>query len=157
MNSPCTAVMFAVEPFVTCLSEMERLLPGHYAEIATDPIPLEIDFDKYLQLEQLGMLLTITARVEGLLVGYYLSIVVPHINHKSSLTGHPAMLYLMKPYRNGFALMRMVKAVEDALTARGAQRMFSGVVLTHDFGPLLERMGFLPVERMYSKMLGVAQ
>jgi len=133
------------------------LCPRHWEEIALNKatIPLEPDWGRYQQLADLQMLETTTARNEaGDIVGYLIYIVAPHLHYKSSTTAMSDVLFLAPEYRRGTLGLKLLSRAEDRLCERGVQRVIQNVKLHNDWGAILERMGYAPIERIYSKMLG---
>lgn len=87
------------------------------------------------------------------MVGYQVYIVTPHLHYKSSLTALSDVLYLAPEHRQGTTGIRLMKAAEEALVKRGVQKVVQNVKLKNDWGLILERMGYSPIERIYAKML----
>ena len=57
-------ITYQVEKFNDCYDEAKPMLHAHYLEICTDIEikPLDADLDKYLAMEEAGMLRIVTAR-----------------------------------------------------------------------------------------------
>ena len=79
---------YQVETVSEVIDEMETLNLLHWKEIAThkDIKKLNPDYDKYYTLESLGMLRIFTARYDGTLVGYFISLLSTQLQH-SELIG----------------------------------------------------------------------
>ena len=128
------------------------LYPDHWKEIALDhdAIKLDPDYDRYRSMADAGVILLITARDEGRLVGYHISMIHPHLHYRKSLTCFTDIFYLCPAYRVGMVGYKMLKFFRDEAKARGVQKIYMGTKLAHDIGPLLLRLGFNPIERLYS-------
>jgi GNAT superfamily N-acetyltransferase len=63
------------------------------------------------------------------------------------------VLYLAPEYRKGTTGIRLMKTAEEELVKLGVQRIVQNVKLTNDWGSILERMGYKPFERIYTKVL----
>lgn len=146
---------FAIEPYSKAILEMAELYPEHWEEIALnrDVIKLEPDYERYLLLEDNGMLHVVTARCEGKLVGYHVFIIMKHLHYRSSLTATSDITYLKPQYRKGFNGVKFLRFAFDSLKGKGVQRVYTNCKLHHDFGRVLERLGFIEVERIYTKVL----
>ena len=75
----------------------------HWQEIALDKdtILLEPDVDSFIEMEQRGALQIVTARDDGRLIGYHVTIVRNHLHYKSSLSGYVDMYFIHPDYRKG--------------------------------------------------------
>jgi hypothetical protein len=62
-------------------------------------------------------------------------------------------VFILKNYRKGTIAARMFKFAETTLKEKGVTKMHINVKLANDFGSLLERLGYVPIERIYEKML----
>lgn len=145
-------VEFAVESWSGALPEMRRLFDDHWQEIALnkDAIPLDIDYELYARLERDHELHLVTARDDGWLVGYHLSVIRPHPHYRSTLHCMTDVFYLRPAYRSGMTGYKLLKAARDSVQARGVKKMLMGTKMAIDIDPLLKRLGFTPIERVYS-------
>jgi GNAT superfamily N-acetyltransferase len=145
-------VIYAVEDYLAVLPELRGLYPAHWAEIALDhdAIKLDPDYESYERMANAGILHLVTARNDGELVGYHLSMIHPHLHYRASLTCFTDVFYLKPEYRQGMIGYRLLKTFRDSAKARGVQKIYMGTKLARDIGPLLARLGFTPIERLYS-------
>lgn len=143
---------FAVEDYLDVLPELMEIYPEHWAEIALDKeaIKLDPDYPAYERMARAGILHVVTARVRGALVGYHLSMIHPHLHYRQSMTAFTDIFYLRKPYRAGMTGYKMLKFFRDSVRERGVQKVYMGTKLALDLGPLLARLGFKPIERLYT-------
>ena len=127
----------------------------HWREIALnhDEVPLDIDWARYADLHEKGALHVVTARREGRLIGYHIAIITTHLHYRSTLHGITDVYYIVPECRHGVTGMRLFQAVERELKARGVRKLFTATKLHLDQGPLFERMGYRPVERLYAKLI----
>lgn len=148
-------ITFQVESATALIEEIRPLLQAHYEEIARhrDKIALNPDYSRYEEMDRQGLLHAVTVRDEGRLVGYYISFVVPHLHYMDHLMALNDIVFISKPYRKGFTAIRMFKFAEASLRARGVSKTHINIKLAHDFGPVLERIGFVEIERIYEKIL----
>ncbi len=142
---------YAIESFEACIPEFNNIAKIHYEEIAAhqDAFPLDLDYDRYISLEHAGILLFITVRIDGTLVGYYMAMVMPHLHCRSSLTAFTDYFYLLPTYRHGNAGIGLLRFTIHTVRDMGVQQLFAACKLTHDLDPLMTRLGFTEIERVY--------
>jgi GNAT superfamily N-acetyltransferase len=147
---------FAVETFMDIVPEIEVLAELHYKEIAKhqDKIKLNPDYDKYSSLEQAGILHTVTARKDGVLIGYVVSLVDTHLHYKDLYYAMNDVLFIHPDYRGTGVAYRMLKYSEEKLKEIGADLIMFHVKCDHDFKPLCDKLGYNRVEYNYSKYIG---
>lgn len=148
-------VTFQEESLREVALEVQSLLREHWEEIALnkDVIKLDPDWEKYEQLAEGGILRILTARADGKLVGYYVSVVTPHLHYRGSLTAFGDIFYLKKEYREGLIGYRMLKANDKMLKGHGVQRILAMEKLHQPLGQLWKRLGYTHVENVYSKVI----
>ena len=149
-------VTFRREPISALWVELWPLLVAHWEEIATWPdIRLDPDTDAYEAMDTAGMLRTYTARDEqqGTLVGYASYVVRTHLHYQQSKQAVQDVLFLRADYRHGKTGQRFLEHADAALAAEGVQVVYQHVKTAHNFGPLLERIGYEHVENVYAKRL----
>lgn len=144
------------EPFAPFLEEVKPLLPLHWEELALnkDKVPLSPQYDEYLRRDALGMVLVVTLREAGELVGYFVGFVAPGLHYSTCLTLHLDIFWLKPEHRGKMGGVKLFHAVEAEAKRRGVQRLFVGSKchLPADF--LFERLGYEKVEHVFSKMIG---
>ncbi len=146
---------YAVERWHDLKAEMLPLLDRHWREIALNhaQVPLDIDMGRYDTLDAQGVLRILTVRRVGLLIGYHVAIVSTHLHYKSTLHGITDVYYIAPEARHGVTGMRMFQAVESDLRGLGVRKLVTATKIHFDQGPLFERLGYTPVERLYTKMI----
>lgn len=144
------------ESFTDRLAELKPLLPIHWEELALnkDSVPLDPQFDIYIEREARGEVIFTTLRSAGELVGYFIGFIAPGLHYKTCLTCTMDIFYLRKELRGMGGGKILFSAVETELKRRGVQRWFVGSKLHKDVGKFFESIGFAPVETYYSMMLG---
>jgi hypothetical protein len=147
---------FQQEPLTPAFwHEVQPLLSAHWVEIATHPdITLDPIREKYESLQASDLLRIYTARDRnGNLIGYAVYIVGPHLHYRDSLCASQDVLFVAKHARHGSMGTRLITYADNALWADGVQNVFQHVKVDHDFGRLLERLGYTQVEKIYAKRL----
>ncbi len=145
-----------IESFEHQLSELQALLPHHYAELALnqDSVPLDPQYQVYIERERAGALLFVTLRDAGELVGYFIGFIAPGLHYQTCLTCTMDIFFVRADKRTGSAGIRLFRFVEAELRRRGVQRWFMGSKIHADASALFRRIGAVPVETYYSKWLG---
>lgn len=145
-----------VESFERRLPELKPLLPLHYQELALDKdkVPLDPQYDLYVERERLGQVLFVTLRQAGELIGYFIGFIAPGLHYKTCLTCTPDIFYVHPEHRGNKAGFILFDAVEKELRRRGVQRWFVGAKVHFDASWMFERLGFERVEVTYSKWIG---
>lgn len=152
---------FQSEKLTHLADEIRPLIELHWCENADnrDKVPLEPDWDGYRRLEDRGALEFLAVRSKGKLVGYYSSFVLCHPHYRTTLFSFVDMYYLLPEYRNAANGIRIFDEYEKEMRVRmlaeGRKKMvlIGRARLKHNAGPLLERLGWKPVEMAYSKLI----
>jgi len=149
-------ITFHLESFEERLAELQALLPLHYAELALnqDKVPLEPQYNVYIERERRGELIFVVAREEGAMIGYFIGFIAPGLHYKTCLTCTMDIFYVHPDKRTGTAGLKLFRFVEVELKRRGVQRWFMGSKVQADASALFERVGASKVEVYYSKWLG---
>lgn len=145
-----------VEPFPAFLDEVKPLLPRHWEELALhkDRVPLDPQYETYLERDRAGAVLVMTVREDALLVGYFVGFVTPGLHYQTCLTLTMDIFWVAPEARGAGVGYDLFREVEKEARRRGVQRMFVGSKLHKDASWLFERLGYEEVERYYSQWLG---
>lgn len=147
---------YSLEELTNALAgEALPLFRDHHNEVTAFPdIKLDPDYDQYKIFSASGMLRCYTARENGTLVGYAFFFVRAAPHYKGSIQAVADILYLAPALRKGFAGPRFIRWCDDQLRAEGVQVVYQNTTVQgKDFGPVLLRMGYKPLEFMYAKRL----
>lgn len=164
-------VIFRQEPLTeTFIGEISPLLRDHWREIAHYPdIPLEPDYGVYRALAEAGMLRIYTVREPAAmldvttgqeadygvarLTGYAVFILRRAPHYKSSLEATQDILYLAPALRGRTIGAQFIRWCDGRLRGDGVQVVIHHVKRAHNFGPMLERMGYEATDLLYRKRL----
>lgn len=148
-------ITYQAERWDQYFPDAEKLWPLHWAEIALDQdsIKLDVDTDAYRELDQKKLLLIVTARDDGKLIGYHKSFIKPHIHYRTSVTAYVDIFYIHPDYRKGMTAVKMFRAVEVEMRKIGVQKIYTGAKVHFDLSPLFKRLGYRHIENVYSKLL----
>lgn len=149
-------ITYHIESFEERLEELKILLPEHYKELALnqDKVPLDPQYNIYIERERQGGLLFVTLRDAGELVGYFIGFIAPGLHYKTCLTCTMDIFYVRKDKRKGRAGIKLFQFVMKELKRRGVQRWFVGSKMHADASSLFKYMKFEPCETYYTMWLG---
>jgi GNAT superfamily N-acetyltransferase len=156
MNSSTVTIQVEPPEALSSGEEGMTLFREHWEEIALyrDDIPLDPFISGYLALAAKDLLLVITARRDGILVGYSVFFLHPyHPHYKSCPYAMNDVLFVTKRERGGTLGMRLIKSSEVFLREKGYRRIFWHVKVQHDFGPLLKRLGYAAEDVVWGKLM----
>lgn len=145
-----------VESLTERLPELIPLFPLHFEELALnkDKVPLDPQYNVYLERDRRGEVLFVALREAGELVGYFVGFIAPGLHYRTCLTCTMDIFYVHPDKRGGRAGIKLFKFVEQELKRRGVQRWFVGSKCHKDASWLFEHLEFQKVEVYYSKWLG---
>jgi len=149
-------ITYQEEKLEACLEEMKPLLEEHWEEIALhkEYVKLNPDYDKYLLLDSLDLLHVLTARESGVLIGYFISFIQPHMHYKQCKVAANDILFVSKKYRKGSVGYKLFKKAEQSLKELGVDIIIIAAKVKNDFKPLMDKLGFERFEYNYSKYIG---
>ena len=142
--------------------ELPPLFKKHHAELAVDPVraPLDVDWDRYFDLDLVAALQIITVRDGAVLVGYVFNIISQHLHKKSTRWCTVDMYWLDPGYRVGLIGYRLFVENEKFLKLAGVQKVVVGEKLhfhnDHErkVNVLFKRLGYVPEDLYYGKWIG---
>lgn len=148
---------FGVERFRDIMHDLPPLFYAHWKEVAIDQdkVALDPDFDRYIELDKMGLLAIQTARLNGRLAGYFFTLVLPHLHYASLCAGLTDIYYLDHRARSGWGYPRFFRYVMDDLAKRGVKKHWTMTKCHLDprLGEIWERMGYRRTETVYTRML----
>ena len=134
--------------------EIRWLLQDHWREVGHyQDIPLCPDWTHYENAHRAGILYIFTARDSATwnLVGYAVFFVRPNPHYKTSWQAAQDILFIHPDYRGQGG--RFIAWCDAQLAAELVQAVYHHVKVAHNFGPLLERMGYELVDLVYARRL----
>ena len=148
-------IEFKLENLANVKREAEPLLQQHWEEIALnkDIIKLNPDWKAYGELDRVNALRVFTARKDGKLVGYFVVIVSKALHYADHLFANNDIIFLTKPARKGLTGVKLIRFAIDSLKAEGITKLHINTKAHQPFDPILERLGFEEIERVYSLVL----
>jgi hypothetical protein len=149
-------ITYQQEFLLSVEDECKPLLEEHWNEIANNKhvIKLNPDWEAYHYLEQQGALNIFTARDNGKLVGYFVTIKRANIHYKDHIFAANDIIFINKNYRKGFTGIRLIKFAEKVLKEDGVSVLVINTKTHKPFDQLLLWLNYKHIENVYSKLLG---
>lgn len=142
---------YQAEAFAYAMDEMRPLIEQHYLEIAHyQDIALDPHWHFYCTSPAVRLF---TARDDGRLVGYAIFFVSQNKHYMQSMQAVQDILFVHPDHRGGLAGARLIRFCDAQLRDVGCQVVYQHVKSAHNFGPLLERLGYELVDLIYAKRL----
>ncbi len=149
-------ITYQVEQPLLIRSDLEPLLKAHWHEVEVfqKEAPLDPNWDLYQKLQDADMLHMVTARDNGLLIGYFLYFLLPNLHHRSILMAEGDIFYIANTYRKSTIALRLLRLAEKNLKNLGVN-IISNKVKSHtrNAGNLFKCQGFRKIEEVYVKGL----
>lgn len=145
---------YALERMDAVIEEIKPLLQAHYEEIAKyKDIPLEPDWELYKKVDELGIMKIFTSRKEddNSLIGYGIYFVKPHLHYTTCLLAQQDILFISPNHRGSG--MKFIMWCDEQLKTMGVNLVIHHVKATHNFGPMLERIGYELMDYIYSRRI----
>jgi L-amino acid N-acyltransferase YncA len=149
-------VRFAVERWLDFYWDARWLFPLNYEELALnkDKITLDVNADKFKELDEKEILHIVAARTDGKVVGYHISALVPHMHYESAgLMAYTDVYFLHPDYRRGGTGAKMLMEVERTLRQRGIRKFYMSTKAHMDHSAMLAAMGYKFTDRIFTKVL----
>jgi len=145
-----------VESLTENLEGLKGFFPEHWVELALnkDKVPLDPQYDIYLQRDAAGQVLYVALREGGNQIGYFVGFIAPGLHYKTCLTLTMDIFWVHPERRKGRGGIILFKEVEREAKRRGVHRMFMGSKLHKDAGALFQYLKYEPVETYFTKWIG---
>ena len=146
-------ITYMEEDFETLWPEMQQHLTAHWQEVSSFPeFPLDVDVDKFMLLQNKGMLICASARDGDNLVGYVLDFIQFHIHYKTIKVAISDAYYIIPEYRAKCArgLTRFVEKIEKEI---GVFARITRTKSANNASAFFKAMGYKEAEIAWSKRL----
>ncbi len=145
---------FSRVPIATVADQLQVLAEREYEEVGQKDLDaLNVDWNRYRELDDAGKLATFIARRDGALVGYAVFVVQTHIHYQDALVAANSAVYVVPEARVGRVALKLLRYAEIGLKAQGVKKVYYHVKREKDFGRLLEHLGYMDAERMFAKVI----
>ncbi|QDP53387.1 MAG: hypothetical protein Unbinned6805contig1000_49 [Prokaryotic dsDNA virus sp.] len=147
---------FQIEKLKDIIEEIKPLLEDHWEEVAwyKDKIKLNPDYDKYLKIEELDMVVVVTVRYNDKLIGYNINFINTNLHYSDHVFAVNDIVFLHPNHRHSGVALEMLSFTEEELKNRGVSVVTFHMKLAHPFKTLMEQAEFSPQEYIYSKFIG---
>jgi len=144
------------ETFVQVFADAQELLEKHWDELAVNKAerPLDIDVDRYRQLDVLGLLKVFTLRDENnKLAGYATFMVMPNLHYKTWVCATCDVYYVDPACRkNGWGKF-FFEFIKEQLKLYRVNSIYVHDKLSHSHSHLFKALGFKPIEQTYELVI----
>lgn len=140
-----------LEVFHECLKMGE----AHYNEVEdkSSHIPYNVDYELAETLIDLGLVVIVTARSEGQLLGYFVNLISKDF-FTSRKEAKELGIYVRPEARGTSVFYRLVKKTEEIIAEKGVKSMYIMFKEGHDIG-LAQKLGYDKTETVYQKILEI--
>lgn len=148
------AYNFRVDLLSNCLNEINRLAVDHHAEVNVfSDVPLDINWQKYLQCEKSGNYLLVVVESDGEIVGWLGFFVYEHMRHNGYKIAKEDWYYVVPQCRGNGIGRDLFAFAEAKLKELGVSRVMVSCKTKHDHTRLLESLGYDNHEKNFTKVL----
>lgn len=137
------------------IQSFEEMFREHWDEVAKNKslMVLKPDYDKYIMLENIGVMKTLVAYMDDEVVGYSVNFLQPHLHYSDVISCFNDIVFLRKDKRNSPVGLRLIKATEKAAKEWGAHMMLWHVKEDSSIDKILPRIGYGIQDIVYSRVL----
>lgn len=143
---------YTIERMLDHLDELKKLAEEHSKESCPyEDIPLKVNWDVFVKMNEYGVLKFYAAKKEGKLIGYALFNVSHNLEYSTSLQGSLSNIFIHPDHRGTGT--RFILWCEKQLKELGVQVVYHHVKAKNDYGVLLKRLGYDIMNIEYAKRL----
>jgi L-amino acid N-acyltransferase YncA len=148
-------ITYQVERWNDIVDELAEWFPKHWAELAVtkEAVPLDVDFIRYKYLDDNGVLHLVTIRMDGELIGYYVSVLNQHLHYKSTPHAFCDIYYVDPAHRNGRVGLKLFLVVEEEMKKLGIKKIITSCKVSHDHSRMFEALGYENTDILFAKIL----
>jgi GNAT superfamily N-acetyltransferase len=149
------SVVFKVEQWSDVLHELRPLFSLLWEDVALDKERFVAKHDdvKYTALDKAGILHLVTARLDGTLIGYFVSMLTPNPHYvDAGLMAFTDQYYIIPEYRKGNTGLKLFAFVEKCWLEKGVVKAYNSHKLHRDRGPMFRMLGWKPTDLIYTKV-----
>lgn len=152
-----TAIAMSIR--LSCVDEMRALagdlFRAHYDEITRNKgvCVLDPDWPAYERLEAAGVLLVLGAWDGSTMIGYSVTLVLPHLHYRNTIVAQNDVLFVAPDSRGSRAGLALIKTTERMAKERGAALMLWHAKLHTKLHAVLPRLDYSEHETIFAKEL----
>lgn len=139
--------------FFEHLDELKVLFTPHWEEIASNKHSrtLNVDYEYYKQLDDLGALLCIGAFKDNAIVGYSINAIVKDAHDCTKIICNNDALYVKPEFRTGSIGIKLIKETEKLAKERNCYGVIWHAKPGSPLDHLLEKIGYYVKDLLYMK------
>ena len=136
-------------------NRIKELLTSNWEEVENyqEQVQLAPDWDKYLLLEEMGLLGIYTVRRSEELVGYAVIFADYNLHFSNDVFAKIETIYIERTQRLFGVASKFIDCIVDNLTLRNVSVVTVSSKAHHSFNKLLNKKGFVHLENLYGKLL----
>lgn len=142
-------MVYAVERWAMAESEIAPFFKPLAKESGIIADRENVSLEAYRGCSKVDGLLLVTARENGVLVGFIVSFIAAHPHWKDVRMAMTDMIYLEPSARKGRNFQRMLEFCKTQVKLRGASYFLASLPARRAHGKILERAGWKEWERIY--------
>lgn len=139
------------------IDQCKAMAVAHWDELATNKklMALNLDVERYAQIERSGTLFGVWAYDGDNIVGYSINFLLTNLHYADLVYSQNDLLFIDKSYRQGMTGIRLIKETYAAAAARGSKLQIWHAKENSDLDKLLRkpRMGCRVQDIMHCKEL----
>ena len=149
-------VTYQEEQLKNFIVEFSQLLKPHMAEInVTERLGFEFkpDYFRYVKLQEAGVILVVTCRDDGKLIGYCVFSVTQHIRYQSCKIATEDLYYIVPEYRGKGLGKQLFIETENILKDKGVNQVVFSTKTYSDNSHIFEKLGYKLFEKHFTKRI----
>lgn len=148
-------ITYQEEKFSDCVEECNIHAQKHWHEVACDQaeVPLDMDWARYIEMEQKNVLHCITVRDDSKLIGYFWFFVSTHLHNKSTLMAFEDVYFVAPEYRKGRVGLKLFQYAEVIMKSVGVVKSVMTTKTLVDHSKLFKYLGYTNTELCFTKII----
>jgi len=138
------------------MDSLGDLYQQHYEEVygGTNPYPLDINWDQYRKLDEIGMGMGLFAYYDGIVVGYSINVLTPTLHSRHVVSCTNDVLYVDPIFRDTSLGLRLIKQTEEEAKRKRARAMVWYAPTDSTLEKILIKKKYKEWETVFTKDLG---
>ncbi len=149
-------ITYQEESFKDFIVEFGLLLKPHMTEINVSQrlgFEFKPNYDKYVKLQEIGILVVVTCRDNGKLIGYSVFGITEHIRYPSCKLAKEDLYYIIPEYRGKGLGKRLFVETEKVLKKHGANQIIFTTKVYSDNSHIFKGLGYEFFEKSFTKRI----
>jgi GNAT superfamily N-acetyltransferase len=135
--------------------QLNNLIKSQWGEVdvRSNTSCVDVDFEKYIEMDKLGLHFVAVAYTNDKLVGY-MSIILSESPHNKELLAITDSIFISEDFRGSGLGSSLIKEVESECKLRGVKDLLLTFKEDHPHHQIITDSGFTKYEVVYSKHIG---